>query len=396
MKKIIIPMLVLTAWATSLSAQITREQTDMIVLEHPQNEVTPPQIFSKTSSWSEITTNLFDSTFVEITTYKLDGDTLIEGKSYSKLFKDDEFCVALRETEDHEIYVYFPGLDRELLIYDFDWYPGKTLYFQPEYMEEPIVQTVLGESIDSVQLLDGKYYQYIDIGTFEYGTLSIIRGIGYTDGFFRAIFEAPSNGDQYALLCFYIDDTLVYSNSYFNNCFVEITEIINVPTTTIAGTPLTLSGTVVPDNATYQNITWSVYDEGTTGATITDGELNTTEQGTVVVTATVNYDMFGTAYTQNFTIEVEPNVSVNEPVQEFSNITLYPNPTSSEMTVVLNNPAVKIVEMELYDLFGKKVQQQTVNQSYGTLNMNELSQGVYILKVRLSQGDVVMRKVVRN
>ena len=77
-------------------------------------------------------------------------------------------------------------------------------------------------------------------------------------------------------------------------------------------------------------------------------------------------------------------------------LTLYPNPTSSEMTVALNNPAVKIVAMELYDLFGKKVQQQTVNQSYSTLKMNELAQGVYILKVRLDQGDVVMRKVVRQ
>ncbi|MCL2042075.1 MAG: T9SS type A sorting domain-containing protein [Bacteroidales bacterium] len=77
-------------------------------------------------------------------------------------------------------------------------------------------------------------------------------------------------------------------------------------------------------------------------------------------------------------------------------LSLYPNPTSSEMTVTLNNPAVKIVAMELYDLFGKKVHQQTVNQSYGTLKMNELAQGVYILKVRLSLGEVVIRKVVKN
>ena len=77
-------------------------------------------------------------------------------------------------------------------------------------------------------------------------------------------------------------------------------------------------------------------------------------------------------------------------------LTLYPNPTSSEMTVVLNNPAVKIVAMELYDLFGKKVHQQTVNQSYSTLKMSELEQGIYILKVWLNQGDVVMRKVVRQ
>jgi len=77
-------------------------------------------------------------------------------------------------------------------------------------------------------------------------------------------------------------------------------------------------------------------------------------------------------------------------------LTLYPNPTSSEMTVALNTPAVKIVAMELYDLFGKKVYQQTVNQSYGTLKMTELAQGVYILKVWLDQGDVVIRKVVRQ
>ena len=75
---------------------------------------------------------------------------------------------------------------------------------------------------------------------------------------------------------------------------------------------------------------------------------------------------------------------------------LYPNPTSSEMTVTLNNPAVKIIAMELYDLFGKKVQQQAVNQSYSTLKMNELEQGIYILKVWLNQGDMVVRKVMRN
>ena len=75
---------------------------------------------------------------------------------------------------------------------------------------------------------------------------------------------------------------------------------------------------------------------------------------------------------------------------------LYPNPTQSEMTVALNNPALKIVQMEIYDVTGRKLRQQTVNQSYGTLKMSELDQGIYILKVRLEHGDVVVRKVVRN
>ena len=67
---------------------------------------------------------------------------------------------------------------------------------------------------------------------------------------------------------------------------------------------------------------------------------------------------------------------------------LYPNPTSSEMTVALNNPAIKIVQMELYDLTNRKLHQQIINQSYGTLRMNELSQGVCILKVWVDNGDV--------
>jgi len=75
---------------------------------------------------------------------------------------------------------------------------------------------------------------------------------------------------------------------------------------------------------------------------------------------------------------------------------IYPNPTSSEMTVTLNNSAVKIVQMEVYDLTNRKIYQQTVNQSYSTLRLNELAQGVYILKVYLDQGDVVIRKVVKQ
>jgi uncharacterized repeat protein (TIGR02543 family) len=75
---------------------------------------------------------------------------------------------------------------------------------------------------------------------------------------------------------------------------------------------------------------------------------------------------------------------------------IYPNPTNSEMTVVLNDLALKIVEMELYDLAGKKVYQQTVNQSYGTLQLSELAQGAYVLKVYLDQGEIAIRKIVKQ
>ena len=118
-------------------------------------QVVKSQSFNKKSSWTVITTNMFDDTFSEVSTYKMDSDTLIGGINYSKLLKNNIFYSAFRETEDNKIYVYFSFLNRELLIYDFDWQPNKTLYCQTSY-EDNVVQAILGNSIDSIQLLDGK------------------------------------------------------------------------------------------------------------------------------------------------------------------------------------------------------------------------------------------------
>ena len=296
--------------------------------------------FSKKSSWKEITTNLFDSTFFEINTFSIKGDTTINGKNYSKIYANNKYCSAFRETDDNRIYVYWsngfqPG---EYLTYDFDWYPGKKLYFHyPDEMGgiDSAVLVTLGNSIDSIQLLDGKYYQFVKIGNSQFGPELLIKGIGKnTGGFFNHTLGPPiPNGDQYALFCFFIDDILVYSNPFLNCSFVAVTEIIDLPTTVVAGIPLELSGTVLPNNATCQDIVWSIYNAGTTGATITDNILNTANQGTVTVTATVKYGAtLGIVYMQNFAIEVE-SAGINDFSQENANIKVYPNPTTWELMI---------------------------------------------------------------
>ena len=180
------------------------------------------QSFDKKSSWTTITTNMFDDTFSEISTYKVDSDTLIGGKSYSKLLRNNNFYSALRETEGNKIYAYFSDLERELLIYDFDWQPNKTLYCQTSY-EDNVVQAVLGNSIDSIQLLDGKYYKCVKNYAEE---VNLIRGIGDTRGLFISTFDLPTNGNTYALLCFHIDDILVYRNPNFSYCNTSSINII--------------------------------------------------------------------------------------------------------------------------------------------------------------------------
>ena len=92
--------------------------------------------------------------------------------------------------------------------------------------------------------------------------------------------------------------------------FIPVTEVINVPQQTTVGVPLTLKGTVVPGNATYQTFAWEVQDAGTTGATLSGGNtLNTTGTGTVVVRAIIAHGLGEGAdedYMQDFAIAVNP------------------------------------------------------------------------------------------
>ncbi len=86
---------------------------------------------------------------------------------------------------------------------------------------------------------------------------------------------------------------------------VPVTGIIGVPDTVTAGTPLTLTGTVVPGNATNQTVTWSVYNAGDVGASLAGNILSTSAAGVVVVRATIaNGATANTDYTQDFNITV--------------------------------------------------------------------------------------------
>ena len=55
---------------------------------------------------------------------------------------------------------------------------------------------------------------------------------------------------------------------------VPVENITNVTETIKAGSPVALTGTVVPSGASNRTIIWSIADAGDTGATITEGNLN--------------------------------------------------------------------------------------------------------------------------
>ena len=210
MKKILTLMFVLIAGATPLSAQITREQADEIVLEYIQNVVTSPYL----------------------------------------------------------------------------------LYI---HQNSPITNetTITTETEEIINIKYNSWFYYLtdfpELNTFQHRYLLVKETNGN-------ILEIIPQND--------IDSNDLFSNWECIN-FVTVTEIIEVPETAFAFIPLTLSGMVIPENATYQIVSWSIFDSGTTGASITDAILETEDSGTVIVTATISNGIaLDTDFEQNFTISV--------------------------------------------------------------------------------------------
>jgi len=100
--------------------------------------------------------------------------------------------------------------------------------------------------------------------------------------------------------------------------FVPVTNITGVKTTVVVGT-VSLSGTVVPSNATNKTIRWFLLSDEDTEATIDGNKLTTKAKGTVVVRAII-YDGIadGVRYIKNFTITVDPFVPVTSITSSFS------------------------------------------------------------------------------
>jgi len=80
---------------------------------------------------------------------------------------------------------------------------------------------------------------------------------------------------------------IFFSFSVFAERFVPVADIINVPLVAAPGTPLALTGTVLPADATNKDIIWSIKEAGTTGATINGSTLTATAGGTVTITAII-------------------------------------------------------------------------------------------------------------
>ena len=163
--------------------------------------------------------------------------------------------------------------------------------------------------------------------------------------------------------------------------FVAVINITNLPSVAIAGTPLTLSGTVIPSDATNRTISWSIVDTGTTGATITGNIFNATAAGTATVKATIaNGAAEGIPFTKNFDITVSPNDNGIADITA-KKITVYPNPTTGELRVT--SYELQMGDIVIFDVMGRNVGAGFARPATGEaiIDISHLPAGVYYLRI---------------
>jgi len=85
-------------------------------------------------------------------------------------------------------------------------------------------------------------------------------------------------------------------------------------------------------------------------------------------------------------------VSVQE-VTNTSNVKIYPNPTSSQLTVT--SYELYLQSYEIYDVFGKIVLQDKLQDNL-TINVELLTNGIYVLKIYDINKQVSIFKIIKN
>jgi len=101
--------------------------------------------------------------------------------------------------------------------------------------------------------------------------------------------------------------------------------------------------------------------------------------------------------------EVMQTTAYHSPRTVLENITLVPNPTTGELRISPaggglrggNNGELRIENVEVFDVYGRKLNHLITSSSNHLINISHLSAGIYFVKVATEQGEV-MKKVVKQ
>ncbi|PCJ00449.1 MAG: hypothetical protein COB15_02775 [Flavobacteriales bacterium] len=172
-------------------------------------------------------------------------------------------------------------------------------------------------------------------------------------------------------------------------------------------TDSSFNGVIVVNSATGSNLTylWD-FDDGNTSnqafpsyTYTTAGPFNlclTVDNGNGCIdTFCDSISSGGTVFKQSgFEINIiDPNLatSIDNEVTTSSNISLYPNPSSNQLTIISSQ--LNIDEISIINITGKTI--KTITNNSNLINVSDLSKGIYFLQIK-SNDRVITKKFIKE
>ncbi|MBR6549947.1 MAG: hypothetical protein IKT71_01935 [Paludibacteraceae bacterium] len=170
--------------------------------------------------------------------YKLDRDTIINGKLYSTVIyyltsdpSQEYYMGAVRFGDDRKVYRAIGN--SESVVYDFTAQVGDTL-------GPGVVYDVEVDSLTNLKTIYFHPYDRYEDKYIEYATVKWIEGVGSTDGFLLAKDYGTVGGASFYLLCAYRDDELKYADNKDLGCRYNAGEVTYEHFPTLAGLSRTI------------------------------------------------------------------------------------------------------------------------------------------------------------
>ena len=192
------------------------------------------------SFWQYRHWNALNSYIQDQTRYGLNGDTIISGTTYKKVFSlfdstltnpYSTYYAAIRE-QNKKIYTVIGNLPEHLL-YDFNLLTGDTIHYDYSLFSHSSYSfSRIVTKIDSMLLLDGRYRKRFIFDPVGNSTIdTVVEGIGSIMwvGLFNPLINTMCTcGDEYEVTCIKQNDTVLYlKNPACNHCFCTFLTTIN-------------------------------------------------------------------------------------------------------------------------------------------------------------------------
>ena len=125
--------------------------------------------------------------------------------------------------------------------------------------------------------------------------------------------------------------------------------------------------------------------------TLSKSEFTTDDIGDDTIEVTVN-DISGNSTTQSAVVTVNPGATDVNDISD-ANVEIYPNPTNGNIHLRLHDQ--KADQVVVMDLTGKTVIQKTDLEERNTINLSEIPDGVYLIRVYMGE-EIINKKVIKK